>query len=177
MEYKSVPDGSAYALLNCGGIVLVCTRSEAGPYDLAPIAWACPLDYEPTSRVLFVCDPAHATHDNLMARREFALALPTPGQRALVLAAGSSSGCGRDKFADLGLSSFLADKVDARIPEGVAGWIECRLIKAQVEGSVSIVMGEVVSARAVDEAWKLRLHYVSESLFYAPGAALEPPSR
>ena len=111
MDYRSVPPKEAFSLLNCGGIVLVCTRSEAGRYDLAPIAWSCPLDYEPTSRVLFVCDPAHATHENLLAKREFALDLPAFDQRDLVNA-------------------------------------------------------------AVDEAWKKRLHYVSEAVSYAPGQKL-----
>jgi flavin reductase (DIM6/NTAB) family NADH-FMN oxidoreductase RutF len=169
MDYRSVPLKEAFSLLNCGGIILVCTKSEGGRYDLAPIAWSCPLDYEPVSRVLFVCDPAHATHENLLARREFALALPCFAQRELVNAAGSSSGRDRDKYADLGLASFPASKIDARIPEGVAGWLECRLMRTMAEGSVSIVMGEVLAASAVDEAWKMRLHYVSESISYAPG--------
>jgi flavin reductase (DIM6/NTAB) family NADH-FMN oxidoreductase RutF len=173
MVYGEVPAKEAFSLLNCGGVVLVCTRSAAGRYDLAPIAWACPLDYEPTSRVLFVCDPAHATHENLLARREFALALPSFAQRDLVKAAGSSSGRDGDKYADLGIERFAASRVDAMIPEGVAGWLECRLLRTAAEGSVSLVMGEVLAAKAVPEAWKLRLHYVSEEISYAPGAALE----
>jgi flavin reductase (DIM6/NTAB) family NADH-FMN oxidoreductase RutF len=173
MAYEEVPAKEAFSLLNCGGVVLVCTRSGAGRYDLAPIAWACPLDYEPASRVLFVCDPAHATHENLLARREFALALPSFAQRGLVKAAGSSSGRDGDKYAGLGLESFPASRVDARIPEGVAGWLECSLLRTVAEGSVSVVMGEVLAARAVQDAWKLRLHYVSEEISYAPGAALE----
>jgi flavin reductase (DIM6/NTAB) family NADH-FMN oxidoreductase RutF len=173
MDYREVPPREAFSLLNCGGLVLVCTRSEAGRYDLAPIAWASPLDYEPASRVLFVCDPAHATHGNVLARREFVLALPGFAQRALVNEAGSSSGRDRDKYRDFGIASFAASKVDALIPDGVAGWLECRLIRTIAEGSVSIVLGEVLAASAVDEAWRLRLHYVSESLSYAPGPALE----
>jgi flavin reductase (DIM6/NTAB) family NADH-FMN oxidoreductase RutF len=171
MDYRPVPAKEAFSLLTCGGLVLVCTRSEAGRYDLAPIAWNCPLDYEPASRVLFVSDPAHATHENVLARREFALALPGFYQRDLVDAAGSVSGRDRDKYD--GVASFAATEVDARIPEGVAAWLECRLIRTVSEGSVSIVMGEVLAAKAVDEAWKLRLHYVSESISYAPGRKLE----
>ncbi len=172
MDYRIVPPKEAFSLLNCGGVVLVCTKSRAGRFDLAPVAWASPLDYEPTSRVLFVCDPAHATHENILAGREFALALPGFAQRELVSGAGSSSGRDLDKYAALGIRSFAAERVDALIPEGVAGWLECRLIRTVAEGSVSIVMGEVLAAKAVDEAWKLRLHYVSDSVSYAPGPAL-----
>jgi flavin reductase (DIM6/NTAB) family NADH-FMN oxidoreductase RutF len=172
MDYLVVPPKEAYALLNCGGVVLVCTRSQSGRYDLAPIAWNCPLDSEPRSRALFVCDPAHATHENILARKEFALALPSFAQRALVEGSGSSSGRDVDKYEALGIDSFDAGAVDARIPVGVSGWLECSLIRTVAEGSVSIVLGEVIAARAVADAWRTRLHHVSDAVSYAPGAAL-----
>jgi flavin reductase (DIM6/NTAB) family NADH-FMN oxidoreductase RutF len=176
MDYLVVSPKEAYSLLSCGGLVLVCTRSasRAGQprYDLAPIAWSCPLDYEPASRLLFVCDPKHATHENILARREFAVALPSIAQRGMAERSGSCSGRDADKYESLGIDSFDALDVDARVPRGVAGWLECKLLRTVVEGSVSIVMGEVVSARAVEDAWKQRLHFVSEGLYYAPGPAL-----
>jgi flavin reductase (DIM6/NTAB) family NADH-FMN oxidoreductase RutF len=172
MDYRVIAPKEAYSLLNCGGLVLICTRSASGRYDLAPIAWSCPLDYEPSSRLLFVCDPAHATHENIAAKREFAVALPSFAQRGLAWKAGSSSGRSLDKYESLGIDAFDALEVDARLPRGIAGWLECKLLKTVVEGSVSIVMGEVVVARAIEEAWKERLHFVSEGLSYAPGPAL-----
>jgi flavin reductase (DIM6/NTAB) family NADH-FMN oxidoreductase RutF len=173
MDYLEVPVEEAYSLLNCGGMIIVCTRSQEGRYDLAPIAWSCPLDYEPVSRILFVCDTGHATWDNLRASREFAVALPSYEQRELIERSGAVSGRGLDKYESLGLSSFPAAKVDTRIPDGVAAWLECSLIRTIEEGTSSIVLGEVVAARALPEAWKKRLHYLSEGLAYAPGAALD----
>lgn len=177
MDYLAVSPKDAYSLLNCGGLVLVCTRSASRSgmerYDLAPIAWSCPLDYEPVSRVLFVCDPAHATHENILERREFVLALPSAAQREMAERAGSLSGRDADKYESLGIEAFDALEVDARVPRGVAAWLECRLLRTVAEGSVSIVMGEVVAARAVEDAWERRLHFVSEGLYYAPGPALQ----
>lgn len=172
MEYADVPLADAYGLMNCGGLVWVCTKSADGRYDLAPVAWACPLDLEPVSRVLFVCDPAHASHANLLAAGEFAIALPCAAQRDIAMRTGSLSGRDADKYAELSIGSFPAGKVDVRIPEGVAGWIECRLLRAVPEGSVSIVFGEALAAKAVPEAWKLRLHFVSDKIAYAPGEPL-----
>jgi len=172
VEYKNVPSEEAYALLNCGGLVLVCTRSPEGRYDLAPVAWACPLDYEPTSRVLFVCDPRHATYRNIESSGLFVLALPTPEQRGLVEKAGSVSGRDADKYAAFGIKAFAASKVDALVPELVAAWLECRLLRTVSEGSSSIVLGEVIRASSVPEAWKRRLHYASEGVMYAPGKRL-----
>jgi len=172
MEYAEVPASKAYELLNPGGLVLVCTRSADGRYDLAPVAWNCPLDYEPVSRVLFVCDPGHRTYEDLVDSGEFALALPCVAQRELVERSGSASGRDVDKYAELGIESVAAREVDALIPAGVAGWLECRLLRVVVEGSSAVVMGEVLRAAALPEAWKLRLHYAREGLWFAPGPAL-----
>ncbi len=172
MNYLDVPAQEAHRLVCGGGLVLICTRSPAGRYDLAPVAWVCPLDYEPTSRVLFVCDPGHQTFRNVESSGCFALALPTPAQRGLVEKAGSASGKDIDKYSAFSITSFTAEKIDVLIPEAVAGWLECRRLRTISEGASSIVLGEVVRAKAVSEAWKHRLHYVSEDLMYAPGGRI-----
>lgn len=171
--YKELPVAEAYELLNPGGLILVCTRSPAGRYDLAPIAWACPLDYEPSSRILFVCDPAHETWTNLKASGSFVVATPTRAQTELVEAAGSISGRDVDKYERFNIAARRASEVDALVPEGVGAWLECRLRRTVEEGSVSIVMGDVLRAWTGPEAWKDRLHYVREGLMYVPGERIE----
>ncbi len=172
MEYREYPLREAYSLMNCGGLVWICTKSAAGRYDLAPIAWACPLDYEPVSRILFVSDPAHATCANALETGRFAAVLPSLSQRELCLRTGASSGATVDKYGSLGIESFPARKIDVLVPTGAAGWIECRLLRSVDEGSVRILMGEALAAFAVPEFWKERTHFVSESVSYGAGAAL-----
>lgn len=173
MEYSEIPIDSAYELQNAGGLVLVCTRGPDGRYDLAPVAWCCPLDYAPASRMIVVMDTGHRTYADLMESGEFALALPTPSQQDLVKKTGSLSGSDADKYEKFGISSFPANQIDVRVPEGVAGWLECRLMRVVVEGTSGVVMGEVVHAESAPEAWKERIHYVREGLLFAPGATLE----
>jgi len=170
--YLPVSLKEAYSLLNTGGIVLVCTRETDGRYDLAPVAWACPLDYEPASRVLVVMDPGHQTVRNIQAKGSFVLALPTWKQKELVQSTGAVSGKNTDKYAELGIAAFAAAGEDALVPEGVAGWLECRLIEVHSIGSVVLLAAEAERAYAVDEAWTLRLHMASEGLFYRPGAMI-----
>ncbi|HOX32760.1 MAG TPA: flavin reductase family protein [Spirochaetales bacterium] len=172
MNYEAVPLEKAYELLNAGGLVLVCTHSDDGRYDLAPVAWNCPLDYEPESRVLFVCDPGHRSYEDLLESGEFVLALPTPEQRELVERTGSASGRDLDKYEAYGIAAHKAEAVDALVPEGVGAWLECRLLRVVIEGSSAIVLGSVLRAMAAPEAWKRRLHYVREGLYYRPGEAL-----
>ena len=169
MEYGEISTTEAYELQNAGGLVLVCTRGPDGRYDLAPVAWCCPLDHEPASRLILVLDTGHRTFTDLSDSGEFAIALPTRNQLDLVKRTGSVSGHDLDKYTELGFPSFPAREVDALIPEGVAGWLECRLLRIVVEGTSGIVMGEVLRAAAVPEAWKARVHYVREGLQFSPG--------
>ena len=169
MEYKEVPVSDAYSLQNAGGLVLVCTRGPDGRYDLAPVAWCCPLDHQPVSKLILVLDTGHRTYTDLADSGEFAVALPTRDQMDLVNRTGSISGHDADKFAELGIAFFPAREIDVRIPEGVSGWLECRLARIVVEGTSAVVMGEVLRASAVPESWKRRIHYVQEGLQFEPG--------
>ncbi len=172
MEYYEIPVDMAYELQNAGGLVLVCTRGPDGRYDLAPVAWCCPLDYAPASRLIAVMDTGHRTYADLVESGEFALALPSKAQLDLVRKTGSVSGVDVDKYEKFGLPAFPGKTVDVRIPEGVAGWLECRLLRIVVEGTSGVVMGEVLRAAARPDAWKERVHYVREGLMFAPGETL-----
>jgi len=173
MEYTEIPVAKAYELQNAGGLVLVCTRGADGRYDLAPIAWCCPLDYAPVSRLIVVMDTGHRTYADLFDSGEFVVALPVKAQLELVKKSGSVSGGDVDKYAEFDIASFPAEKVDARVPEGVAGWLECRLLRVVVEGPSAVVMGEVVRAAARPDAWKERIHYVREGLQFSPGETIK----
>ncbi len=66
---------------------------------------------------------------------------------------GSVSGPETDKFAQFGIVSVPAAKIDVRVPEDVTGWIECRLVRVIREGSVELFIGEAVAACVRPEAW------------------------
>ncbi|AEJ61489.1 flavin reductase domain protein FMN-binding protein [Spirochaeta thermophila DSM 6578] len=172
MEYRAIAPEKAYTIFNGGGILLVCTRSPESRYNLAPIAWTCPLDYEPVTQLLFVCDPSHATFHNIEATGTFIAALPTFRQKELVLKTGEVSGKNIDKFERFGIPSRRGEVVDALVPEGVAGWAECEVSQIYRPGEVAIVCGTVKAAFAVPEAWKLVLHHVERDLFYRPGESV-----
>ena len=167
-DYAETPISEAYAYLNTGGIVIVCTKASDGSYDLAPIAWSCPLDYEPSSRVMIVLDPGHRTSENIEASKEFVLALPTFAQKGLVEKTGAISGRDADKYSKFGILSMAASSIDARVPEGVAGYLECRLLDVRRIGSVAVYSAEVARAAAVPDAWRYRLHYIGGNRYYRP---------
>ncbi|MDP2791421.1 MAG: flavin reductase family protein [Rectinemataceae bacterium] len=172
MKYLEIGLKTAYQLQNAGGLVLICTKGGEGRYDLAPVAWCCPLDYDPVSRFLCVLDIGHKTYKDLEASREFAIALPTAAQKELITRCGSVSGFDVDKYQKFDIASFAGTRADLRIPVGVAGWIECRVSGIIVQGTSGIVMGDALHAEAVEEAWRQRFHYVSETVSFRPGILL-----
>jgi flavin reductase (DIM6/NTAB) family NADH-FMN oxidoreductase RutF len=166
MQYEPYSKEQAYMLQNGGGLVLVCTKGSDGRYDLAPVAWCCPLDYAPLSRFICVLDTGHRSFKDLKESGEFVIALPSALQKDLVRACGSISGSTADKYEKFKIESFMAHDVDARIPENVAGWIECRLSGIRIEGTSAIVMGDCLSAAALPDFWRHRLHYVSDGTWF-----------
>lgn len=186
-EYSELGLDMAYTLQNAGGLVLLCTAGDETDtpcpdcsvessvqrrFDIAPIAWCCPLDYAPVSKFIIVCDTGHRSYEDLLLSKEFVLALPTAGQKDLVLATGSVSGRDEDKYAKFNIPAFHARSVEALVPCGVAGWIECSLGAVHVEGTSAIVTGIARRAFARPEAWSTRLHFVDEKTWFTPSTRL-----
>ena len=170
--YTIISNESAYELFNGGGVIWVCTRGEDGRYNLAPIGWNCPLDYDPVSRILFVIDPGHRTFANIKSQGSFAAALPSYFQKDLVERTGSISGAEADKFERFSIPSRRGATVDVRIPEEVAAWVECRLLEIHRIGSVALVAAEVLHAEARKNAWELKLYHRGEQGYYKIGNRL-----
>lgn len=172
MEYTEYALTSAYELQNAGGIIFVCTRGASGKFDIAPVAWCCPMDSEGASKFLVVLDTGHKTYSDILETKEFAIALPCVAQLDLVNKCGSASGYAVDKYGEFGIEAFPGEKINVKLPVGIAGWIECTLICVNPVGTSGIVMAEALGAWASPDFWKMRIHYVAGSTFFAPGAKL-----
>lgn len=172
MTYLDIPNDLAWKQFTTGGVLWVATHDGAGRANLAPVAWACPLDYEPTSQVLFVCDPKHHTLTNIRSQKNFALILPGQDHKSLVEQTGSLSGRDTDKWKALNITQALVTPLGHRIPQGAAGWADCNLVDLIDRKTSIIVIGEITAAQAVPEAWKHRLHLTPEDGWYRPGPLL-----
>lgn len=142
--FVPVPLAEAYTLITPGLPALIA--SKGAHYNLAPIAWNCPLDYEPVTKLLFVCDPAHQTARNIKESGEFAVCVPQGAADPLIERCGSVSDPDADKFERFGIASFPADRTNLRIPATAEAWVECRLLRVIPEGSVEIFLGEAIAA-------------------------------
>jgi len=176
-DYTKVGVNAAYRLIGCGPLVLVSTRLSTGRYDIAPVAWNCPLNDEPT-RVVIVVDKNHQTAANIRRAKQFIVCVPHASQKKLVMDAGSVSGRTLDKFAHFRIAAFSGKKVDALVPCGCVGFIECSLMKTVRTEFADLYIGECVAAAARKDAFRTRLlsekrpgktlHHLGGDLFATP---------
>ncbi len=154
--YITLPLKNAYRLLNAGSLVVVST-SDGQNYNLAPIAWNCPVEYDPVTQVLIVVSRQHKTHDNIIKNQKFTLIIPHVSQKELVVALGSVSGHDINKFNEMEIPVFYSESMGYPVLKGAVGYIDCNLIKELVHGDVSVFIGEAVYAGALEAAFDKRL--------------------
>ncbi len=145
---RDVPLPQAYRLLNHGPTVLV-SAAHGGRSNVMAAAWAMPLDFDPP-KVTVVIDKSTFTRQLIEASGTFALSVPCRALADATFAAGSLSGQDHpDKFADCGLGTFAAQRIEAPLVEGCVAWLECRLIvEPHHQQAYELFVAEVVAAQA-----------------------------
>lgn len=141
----------SYKLVTPGVPVLIGTKGKnPGQYNLAPIAWNCPLDYEPVTKVLFVSDPAHQTALNAKREGRFAFCIPLSDSVPEIEKCGSVSDPEADKFKQFGIKGIPCEKIDALVPLCSKAVIECELIGTHREENAEIFMGRALAAYCLE---------------------------
>ncbi len=183
---RPVPLAKSYRLLNHGPTVLV-SSAHGGRRNVMAAAWNMALDFDPP-KVCVVIDKTTFTRGLVEASGEFALNVPMRGIAQQTLAVGNLSGRETDKFEQLGLASFAAERIAAPLLEGCAAWLECRVIpEPHNQQRYDLFIGEVVAAWADERVFagdhwqytpdsdpQLRtLHYIAGGHFFATGEPFE----
>lgn len=183
---RAVELSKAHALMSPGPVVLI-SSAHGGLRNVMTAAWSMPLDFSP-AKVAIVVDRQHFTRELMEKSGEFVLNIPPKSLLDKVMAAGSQSGRGHDKFAACGLEAVAAAKVAAPLVAGCVGWLECRIVpEAHNQQAHDLFIAEVVAAWADERAfhdgcWQpceesLRpLHYLSGNRFMVMGTIVEAPA-
>jgi flavin reductase (DIM6/NTAB) family NADH-FMN oxidoreductase RutF len=177
--YKTIALSKAYKLLNTGALIVISTSDANQHHNLAPIAWNCPVEFDPVTQLLLVSDREHKTFKNIKETQKFTVCMPHSSQHKLVTDLGSCSGHDTDKISKYHLPVFKSEKHGYSVPEDVIAYLDCSLIRIIDEGSVAIVIGEVIHAAADAKAFTDRLlseneegktlHHLGGKLFIEPG--------
>jgi len=155
--YKILSPGKAYHLINTGAMLVLSTVSSDGIYNMAPIAWHCPVDYDPVTRMAFVSDAGHKTLKNIKETSKFIACLPHLSQLKLVKELGDISGHSVNKMEKLKLDVIKGEKVDCLILPDCIGYIECTVYRMVDDKEVVMVFGEAVHAAVDENAYSGRL--------------------
>jgi len=156
-KYVNIELHKAYKLLNTGAVGIICSRSQNGNYNMAPVAWITPVEYDPVTRVLIVLDKENRTCRNILETGIFAIAIPHIEQVNMIKDLGSISGNHHDKIIELGITTLPAAQIDVLLPTGCIGYIECKLYRSIEDNSVMLLLGEATCATAVASAFGTRL--------------------
>lgn len=169
----------AYRLLNHGPTVLV-SSAHGERRNVMAAAWSMPLDFDPP-KVTVVIDKSTLTRELVDASGEFVLNIPARKLAAETVAVGSRSGRDGDKFAELNLATFPAEKVAAPLLDGCVGWLECKVIpEPHNQQTYDLYIAEVVAAWAdpadfseghwhFAEGRDRSIHYVAGGTFFETG--------
>ena len=156
-DYIKLSNEKAYQLLNAGALILVSTASKQGDFDIAPIAWHCPIDYGKSTRLLFVCDKSHKTYQNILETNAFAISLPDINQLTIVKDLGSCSGSNTNKIEKFKIETADSEVINCKLPDDCIGYIECKVYKIIDDGEVALIFGESVQTKVDTNAYSSRL--------------------
>jgi len=180
-NFKQIPIESSHRLINHGPTILVSTRDEKGTFNIAPIAWNCPVGKNPPT-LLTVIGKRHKTSENIKKSQEFIVCVPHKSQTEMVIKTGKISGYEVDKFTKFKIISFCAEKVKALVPSNCVGYSECKVNKVVELDKVSIFIAVVVQAWANQGTFKERLlvenkeaktiHHLGGNLFSIPSSEI-----
>lgn len=155
-NYIEVPSSQAYRLVNIGPVILVSTCSKDGQFDIAPMAWNCPIHKAPT-RILVAIGKRHQTYRNIKDTGYFIICIPHESQAKMVMGTGAVSGKNTDKFSMFKIQTFNGAKLKAKIPVGCLAYIECKLFKTFDPGGSELIIGECIYAAADKNGFNKRL--------------------
>jgi flavin reductase (DIM6/NTAB) family NADH-FMN oxidoreductase RutF len=162
-DYIKISNDKAYKLLNTGAMLLISSISIEGKFDIAPVAWQCPVDYDRVTKLLFVCDKNHKTFKNISETEQFAVSIPHIDQLKLLKDLGSCSGHDTDKIQQFKIQVIETEKINCCVPVNCIAYLECKTSKIIDEGSVAIIFGNVIHAMVDKEAFNRRLLSETES--------------
>lgn len=181
--YINIPTNEAYKLLNSGALIIVSTSDMEENSNLTPIAWHCPVDYEPVTKLLFVTDINHKAYANIRETGKFVICIPHASQVQLVRDLGSCSGFEENKIQKFNIESSPSEKYQYPVPSGCIAYIECNKIREIIEEGVSLLLGEVINAKAIKGSYRDRLisekepgktlHHLGNDKFIMPGELME----
>jgi len=131
-------------------VLIVGTYGSDGRPDAMVAAWGGICSSRPPAVAVSV-QKVRQTYENLVARREFTISIPSADYVKEADYFGIASGRDTDKFAATGLTPVKADRVNAPYVGEFPVALECRLLQTVEIGVHTQFIGEILDVK-VDES-------------------------
>lgn len=144
--------------------------------NFAPKHMAFPLGWK--NYFGFVCTPKHTTYQNIKETGVFTGTYPKPDQ-VVITSLTASPRCDDGTKPDLKpIKTFPAEKIDGHFIEDGYVFLECKLKKfVDGFGENSLILAEIVAARAWSDVIKNPSHSDNETIYNHPQLAYIAPGR
>jgi len=143
----------AYRLLNPGSVVLISVGDGTAD-NLFSVTWNMPVRRDP-GMVAILSGKRHYSYPFIERTGEFAVNIPHGNIIDAVLGCGRTSGSSvPDKFARFGLTRLKAEKIKAPLVDEAVGCVECRVCQVVDLGASSLLIAQILAARAAPEHFK-----------------------
>ena len=147
---QNVPLNQAKWIIEPGCVVLVVggTMEHA---NVMTFSWQTPIHTSDPCMVLLVVNRVRYTYELIKQNDELTINVPGENLLQATHKAGTITGRGIDKFAEVGLTPVKANVVQPPLIEQCAGHLECRIVETHGVHSHDLLVCEVVHASAEEE--------------------------
>ena len=129
---------------------VVATYDQEGRANAMTAAWGGVANSSPAS-VFVAIRPDRYTYENMIAKREFTVCIPSEEYAKHADYFGIEGGRSTDKIAAAGLTAARAEKVNAPYIKEFPMYLECKLTDRMNLGSHFVLIGQIIDVKA-DEA-------------------------
>jgi flavin reductase (DIM6/NTAB) family NADH-FMN oxidoreductase RutF len=181
-NYVKISNEKAYHLLNSGALLLVSSTGSDKKHDIAPIAWQCPVEYEPVTKIMIACSTNHKTFKNIEETMQLCISVPHISQLKLVKELGGCSGHETDKFKKFELTAINCEIIECIAPDDCIAYLECKVYNIIDNDGTGLIFSEVLVAKVDKLAYNGRLlseteagktiHHLGGKVFITTGDTL-----
>jgi len=145
---RLVPFERALYLLHPYNSCLVTSKGIDGRANVMAVAWIIPVSVDPPLLAMSIRPERHS-YGLIMETGEFTVNVPTYEMAQKVLICGRRSGKDHNKFQEASLTPKNATKVGAPAIQECIAHLECRVVKKIETGDHTLIIGQIVAARAL----------------------------
>ena len=133
-------------------VTLIVSSSDTGKVNVMPASWVMPTSVNPPL-ITLALSPRRYTYQLLQSKGEFTVNPVSTDMLKIVEYTGSVSGREVDKVEKTGIRLLPSTMLSTPCIDDSLACIECKVLAQYPAGDHVLIVGKVVAARVLAEAW------------------------